>query len=236
MSEHPDFSIERDVLDHSDDLFMSPEKMSVIGIDEAGRGPWAGPVTAAAAWINPDALAELPKGLTDSKKISPKKRQALFHSLTCLPQDIFRYAAISRDATEIDANGILSETFTAMDMAASILRLNHDGALTVLVDGNLAPPMPKLTEKKVDPVKVIPVVKGDARSLSIAAASIVAKETRDQAMKTLDQDYPGYGWAINMGYGTADHRAGLAKQGPTKHHRLCYKPVAVVAAQFGYTR
>jgi ribonuclease HII len=236
MSEYPDFSFEREVLDHGDDLFASSEEMSVIGIDEAGRGPWAGPVTVAAAWINPDALTELPDGLNDSKKISPRNRQTLFHDLTHLPQDIFRYAVISRAAAEIDANGILSETFTAMDMAALALTRDHAQSLTVLVDGNLAPPMPELTGAVAAAVKVIPVVKGDAKSLSIAAASILAKETRDQAMKVLDRDHPGYGWATNMGYGTADHRAGLAKQGPTTHHRLCYKPVAAVATRFSYTR
>lgn len=231
----PNFSLEDAVRHHPDDLFTSAQ-ITVIGIDEAGRGPWAGPVTAAAAWINPDALDQLPKGLNDSKKMSAQKRAGLFAALSALPQDIFQYAVSSSTAFIIDQIGILPATFNAMDAAAFALKPNPDHALTVLVDGNLAPPFPKLSHHIHEPLKVMPIVKGDARSLSIAAASIMAKETRDAVMKSLHQDHPGYGWDSNMGYGTAEHRRGLAKQGPTHQHRLTYKPVAITATQFGFTR
>ena len=233
----PDFSLERDALDHPGDLFQSDQSLSrvVIGVDEAGRGPWAGPVTAGAAWIDPEALCALPKGLNDSKKISASKRADLFQELAALPQEIFRYAVVSRDAAFIDEFGILPATFSAMDEAASLL-INKDDALSVLVDGNLAPPFRETRAMLNTAPSIMPIIKGDARSLSIAAASIMAKETRDQIMIALNETHPGYGWDTNMGYGTADHRQGLAKQGPTQHHRLSYKPVSVVAGQFGYTR
>ena len=233
----PDFSLERDALDHALDLFQAVQSSKmVIGVDEAGRGPWAGPVTAGAAWIHPDALDQLPKGLNDSKKISAQKRAQLYMELSSLPEEIFRYAVASRDAVDIDQNGILPETFAAMDKAACALIRHDDVAVTVLVDGNLAPPLPEVRAQLKSSPRIQPIIKGDARSLSIAAASIMAKETRDQLMRSLDQDHPGYGWASNMGYGTADHRNGLAKQGPTHHHRLSYKPVSLIAEQFGYTR
>ncbi len=239
----PDFLLERDALDHPADLFAA-SSLHVIGIDEAGRGPWAGPVTAAAAWINPDALDAMPRGLNDSKKLSTATRAQLFLDLTNLPRAQFRYAVASCDATAIDEHGILTETFRAMDRAvtelaaslmAAVLNGTADIALHLLVDGNLKPPFPNLS-RAMSSVHVAPIIKGDARSLSIAAASIIAKETRDQMMKALDDAHPGYGWATNMGYGTADHRAGLAKQGPTHHHRLSYKPVAAIADEKGYTR
>ena len=231
----PDFSLEYAALHHSEGLF-SALASTVIGIDEAGRGPWAGPVTAAAAWINPDALDILPVGLNDSKKMSTLKRARFFDALSSLSQDVFQFAVSSSSAEMIDDVGILPATFSAMDAAASALTINPDHGLTVLVDGNLAPPFPGLTRRTSAVLNVTPVVKGDARSLSIAAASIMAKETRDTLMKALDQTHPGFGWAHNMGYGTHDHRDGLAKQGPTHHHRLTYKPVATVAAEFSYTR
>ena len=239
----PDFSLEHNVLNHADDLFAAACR-TVIGIDEAGRGPWAGPVTAAAVWINPDALDQLPQGLNDSKKMSAQSRAHLFALLSALPSDVFCAQVVSLSAAVIDADGILPATFQAMDDAASRLisamdSLHSDTAqtgLTVLVDGNLAPPFPSLSRHPLAHLTVKPIVKGDARSLSIAAASIMAKETRDALMTALDQDHPGYGWASNKGYGTADHSAALAKQGPTQHHRLSYKPVAQLADAMGYTR
>ena len=237
----PDFSLERQALEQPQDLFQTISSSHyVLGIDEAGRGPWAGPVTAAAAWINPNALSHLPQGLNDSKKISAIKRAALFEELRALPETVFRFTVASREAALIDDNGILTETFAAMDQAASVLiddLVNDDQeAVTILVDGNLAPKMTRTRDRLKAPPQIIPVIKGDARSLSIAAASIMAKETRDRIMTSLDQEHPQYGWATNMGYGTADHRAALAKHGPTQWHRLSYKPVALIATQFGYTR
>lgn len=225
----PDFLLEYEALNSSPDSI-------VLGIDEAGRGPWAGPVTAAAAWINPCALDRLPHGLNDSKKISPQNRHQLFVALSALPQEVFRCEVFSCSAKDIDADGILPATFRAMDEAASALIINPNQKVIMLVDGNLPPTFDKFSRQIGATPKIIPVVRGDSKSLSIATASIMAKETRDRLMKSLDQAHPGYGWANNMGYGTEGHRAGLAKQGPTCHHRLSYKPVAQIADDFGYTR
>jgi len=232
----PDFRLETAALEDNTSLFSTGKRM-VIGVDEAGRGPWAGPVTAAAAWLNPDQIDALPLGLNDSKKLSAQKRQALFDDLSALPPAVFAAYVASREAQEIDQWGILSATFTVMEDA--VIGLLQDWAqdelktltLYVLVDGHLKPPFPRLIEVLSHPPVVRPVIKGDGRSLSIAAASIMAKETRDQIMARLDQDYPGYGWADNKGYGTTAHQAALAKQGITPHHRQSFKPIAAVMAK-----
>ena len=214
----------------------------MLGIDEAGRGPWAGPVVAAAVWINAGGLGSLPEGLNDSKKLSPLRRQVLFEALLALPEGVFRYGVGVRGAALIDAHGILPETFGAMDEAVRVLLLGGvsggglslEGGVSVLVDGHLRPPLPSLREQ--GKFEIMPIIRGDSRSLSIACASIIAKEHRDGMMKVLAEEYGGYGWDSNMGYGTLAHREGLSKRGPTQHHRLSYKPVAVFAEQFGYTR
>ena len=232
----PDFRLETAALEDNTSLFSTGKRM-VIGVDEAGRGPWAGPVTAAAAWLNPDQIDALPLGLNDSKKLSAQKRQALFDDLSALPPAVFAAYVASREAQEIDQWGILSATFTAMEDA--VMGLLRDWAqddlktltLYVLVDGHLKPPFPRLVDILPHPPLVTPVIKGDGRSLSIAAASIMAKETRDQIMTRLDQDHPGYGWAENKGYGTKAHQSGLAKQGITSHHRQSFKPIAALTAQ-----
>ncbi|MCE2517105.1 MAG: ribonuclease HII [Alphaproteobacteria bacterium] len=210
----------------------------VLGLDEAGRGPWAGPVTAAAAWINPCAITELPPGLNDSKKLSRAKREEVFAALAAMPEQKFRYAVVSISAEQIDALGILPATFRAMDKAACQVmdRFSPDDRTHLLVDGSLAPPFDGMRKRQHHPLGIQAVIKGDQRSLSIAAASIMAKETRDLEMTRLDHMHPGYDWASNMGYGTASHQHGLATQGPTQHHRFTYKPVAEVAAKFGTTR
>ena len=238
----PDFQLETAALNSRLDLFAPTTMPIILGFDEAGRGPWAGPVTAAAAWINPDAVEKLPTGLNDSKKLTRIKRTQLFADLKKLAEDgdVFRCAVVSIDAEEIDQRGILPSTFHAMDMAALALMaassFGQDDQLHMLVDGNLAPSFDQVRARQNHPIAITPVVKGDGRSLSIAAASIMAKETRDMLMEQLDLEFPNYGWASNMGYGTKDHQAALAKQGPTQHHRLTFKPVAAAAAKFGYTR
>jgi ribonuclease HII len=236
----PDFSLEEEAASCADDLYAQGVLPLVLGLDEAGRGPWAGPVTAAAVWIAPDAVPELPTGLDDSKKLSPEKRADLFAALKALGQNKTKliHAAVSIPAKDIDTDGILPSTFRAMDEAAiAVLKQAglHVGRPThLLVDGNLAPPFGGLQERCS--LSVTPVVKGDQRSLSIAAASIIAKETRDQIMEALDQLHPGYGWASNRGYGTKTHQDGLAKQGPSLHHRRTYKPVLAAAEKFNSTR
>ena len=226
----PDFSLESRALCNRTDLFSSSHRI-VIGVDEAGRGPWAGPVTAGAAWVNPDQVNHLPEGLNDSKKINANKRKVLFDALAAMP-DYVQFGVSSGSVALIDRIGILKATFAAMDDAvmALIKTMNHNPEIDIclLVDGNLAPPFPKLRSFLTRPPTVTPVIKGDGRSLSIAAASIMAKQTRDDVMMALGQDYPDYGWADNKGYGTAGHQAALAKQGITPHHRQSFKPIAAL--------
>ena len=190
----------------------------IAGIDEAGLGPWAGPVSAAAVVLDqanlPDALRD---GLDDSKKLSPRTRDALFDAL----HEQARLGNVDigvglSSVAEIERNNILAATMTAMARAVTDLDRPVDIAL---VDGNQAP---NLT------CTVQTVVKGDQRSLSIAAASIIAKVTRDWIMAELDAQHPGYGWAHNAGYGTAEHRAALLQLGVTPHHRRSFKPIAAL--------
>ena len=220
----PDFSLEIAAINDRPDLFANPDRI-VIGVDEAGRGPWAGPVTAGAVWIAPDQWQNLPHGLNDSKKLNAARRRDLFLALQ-IHQDI-QYATASSSVAVIDQDGILQATFKAMDDAVMALLHCHDPSVdvTVLVDGNLAPPLPRLRQLLANPPAITPVIKGDGRSLSIAAASIMAKETRDLLMDDLDQEFPGYGWSENKGYGTKSHQLALAKQGVTPHHRRSFKPI-----------
>ena len=178
----------------------------VAGVDEAGRGPWAGPVVAAAVIIDPNSI---PTGINDSKKLSAKKRDGLFDMIlsTC------RCGIGSASVEEIDSLNILQATKLAMLRAVESLPTLPDLAL---VDGNQPPKLP---------CKVQTLVGGDGLSLSIAAASILAKVTRDRIMCELARQFPGYGWESNSGYGTATHQKGLASFGVTPHHRRSYKPI-----------
>jgi ribonuclease HII len=191
----------------------------VIGIDEAGRGPWAGPVTVTAIWLCPLSYDDLPADIDDSKKINAVRRESLAIDLMALPH---RYHTVSINAEKIDHLGILQATFAAMVAAAKglcdqFITAQMPGPTHALVDGNLLPPNM--------PLPATALVKGDSRSLSIAAASIIAKTERDRMMRDLDVFYPGYGWANNMGYGTKSHQAGLDRFGITPHHRKSFKPV-----------
>lgn len=186
----------------------------VAGVDEAGRGPLAGPVVAAVAMFPagvPPALAAL---LDDSKALSAARREAAFAALREARQaGILECAIAAASAREIGQINILGATHLAMRRA--VLRLPRCPEL-VLVDGNRAPALPCRTQC---------VVGGDARSLSIAAASILAKVTRDRAMARLDPRWPAYGFARHQGYPTAAHRAALAAHGPCPHHRRGFGPV-----------
>ena len=218
----------------------------VAGVDEAGRGPWAGPVTAGAAWINPEAVAQLPDGIDDSKKLSRSRRSALWEEIQRLAEDpeCVRLGVASVGPEEIDDTDILQATFRAMEEAVLQLRIDPASGsafdpdfvprLHLLVDGNQVPTMPKLSQ--TTQTRIETVTKGDGKSLSIAVAALAAKQTRDGIMAGLDAQYPGYGWASNMGYGAKAHAEALAKHGPTPQHRLSYKPVAEAAAAHGYTR
>lgn len=192
----------------------------VIGIDEAGRGPWSGPVTAAAFWINPLYLTSLPDKLNDSKKLSIKLRLEVEEGL-CDEQFGHLWAICHCGVDDIDSLGILPATFKAMENAAYALRdkinSQHKTAkITALIDGNLTPPLS---------MDCYPIIKGDSKSLSIAAASIMAKQSRDRLMQKLAIDYPEYGWEHNAGYGTKMHQAALLVHGPTKHHRRSFAPI-----------
>jgi len=187
----------------------------VAGIDEAGRGPWAGPVVAAAAIFDRRAaehLADL--GIDDSKRLDRRRREAAFDALPALA----RIGVGRAEVVEIDSLNILRATLLAMRRAVDGLGTVPDHAL---IDGNAMPDLPC-------PARCI--VKGDQRSLSVAAASIVAKVTRDRIMAELAAESPGYGWERNAGYGTAEHRAALERLGPTPHHRRSFAPIARICA------
>lgn len=191
----------------------------VIGIDEAGRGPWAGPVTVTAIWLCPSAYDTLPAGIDDSKKIKPLRRAALAAALMAPPH---LFHTVSIEVAQIDQMGILKATFAGMVMAASkladkMVKAGWRAPVHALVDGNLLPPDM--------PLPATALIKGDSRSLSIAAASLIAKTSRDQIMQDLALAYPDYGWASNMGYGTKAHQAGLDQFGLTPHHRHSFKPI-----------
>ncbi len=179
----------------------------ICGIDEAGRGPWAGPVVAAAVVLDP---ARIPDGLADSKALSAARRTAL-HAAICTSALIGVGLAM---VDEIDRLNILAASERAMCRAVAALGRRVDGAL---VDGNRVPPgLPCPAEA---------LVAGEERSASIAAASIVAKVVRDRIMDELARAYPGYGWERNRGYGTPEHRAALARLGLTPQHRRSFAPV-----------
>lgn len=181
----------------------------VAGIDEAGRGPWAGPVVAAAVILNPN---NLPAGIDDSKKLTAARREALFECIMSQASCGIGMAS----AQEIDALNILAATMLAMQRAVAALPIVPAVAL---IDGNRAPTLS---------CRAITVVGGDAKSLSIGAASIVAKVTRDRIMRELAREFPGYGWEKNAGYGTAAHQAGLAAHGVTPQHRRSFAPIHAI--------
>ncbi len=180
----------------------------IAGVDEAGRGPLAGPVVAAAVVLD---LDRVPNGLADSKILRPEQREALFEDIVASAQ--IGIASVSH--AQIDAINIRQATLRAMSRALAALPCAPHIAL---VDGNDPPKLPC-------PVETI--VKGDARIASIAAASIVAKVVRDRIMKRLAASFPAYGFAQNAGYGTAAHRAALTREGPCPFHRASFAPVRV---------
>lgn len=176
----------------------------ICGIDEAGRGPLAGPVCAAAV-ILPFGL-EIP-GLNDSKKLTDKKRNELYDLIVA---SAVAYGIAVSDEKEIDEINILQATFRAMERAVSQLQQKPD---LILVDGNRLPQLQ---------TEAYPIVKGDSLSASIAAASILAKVTRDRFMEQQDALYPAYGFAVHKGYGTKRHYEALTEHGPCPIHRMSF--------------
>lgn len=203
----PDFFYERNI----DDLFVGKKKL-IAGIDEAGRGPLAGPVIASAV-IFPDLniSEELRLNLNDSKKLTAKKREYLFDLLQ-KSSAIIGYGEASVE--EIDRLNILQATFLAMERAVQNLTITPNYCL---VDGNKLP--------KHLPCPANFLIKGDALSLSISAASIIAKVSRDRLMKNLSLQFPQYKWDKNAGYGTKDHLEAMEKYGICSHHRASFSPV-----------
>lgn len=198
----PDLSFERAAL--------SRGARFIVGVDEVGRGPWAGPVTACAAMLT----GPTPEGLHDSKKLSAPRREALVPLLLACCTAGFGEATVE----EIDSLNIRQATHLAMRRAVEALGVVPDH---LLIDGTDCPAwaqeMPDCTRD---------VIKGgDGRSLSIAAASVLAKTRRDKGMVALAQQFPGYGWETNAGYGTAAHQAGLRAHGVTQHHRRSFAPI-----------
>lgn len=202
---HPDFSIEKGLISRHG---------QVCGIDEAGRGPLAGPVVAAAVVFRDLEIAnDLAANITDSKLIKAPKRALLARRI----HETAYVAVGEASVEEIDSINILQASLLAMRRAVENLRLKPGFAL---IDGN-----------KIPPGLAVPgqaVVKGDLKSLSVAAASIIAKTHRDNIMSTLDDDYPLYGWAQNAGYGTKAHLEALRNHGATPYHRRSFAPVSEV--------
>lgn len=186
----------------------------VAGVDEAGRGPLAGPVVAAAVILDPRAI---PDGLNDSKQLSEKRRALLFDAIMATARVGVGICSVE----EIDSLNILWATMRAMTRAVEALDI--DPAM-VLVDGNRCPEWRWQSEA---------IVGGDALCLSISAASIIAKQRRDAMMVELDAQFPGYDWASNKGYAAPRHQEALRRLGPTPHHRRSFAPVAQAELDFG---
>lgn len=179
----------------------------VCGVDEAGRGPLAGPVVAAAVILD---RKRIPKGLNDSKQLSEEDREMLFPQIMAMAISV---GVGEASVDEIDLLNIRMATHQAMARAVRALSVAAEFAL---VDGNDAPALPCRCDT---------LIKGDGRSVSIAAASIVAKVTRDRLMVRLHDQHPQYNWKNNKGYGTPDHYVGLKSHGITVHHRRSFSPV-----------
>ncbi|WP_435139721.1 ribonuclease HII [Pseudopelagicola sp. nBUS_19] len=195
----PDFSLELSALRNGSTL--------IAGVDEVGRGPLAGPVTASAVILDP---TNIPEGLNDSKKLTAKRRAVVFSEIVKVADVSVAHATVE----EIDEINILRASHLAMLRAVKGLSCSPD---YLLIDGNMIPQGLAIASEAI--------IKGDARSLSIAAASIVAKVTRDQIMMDLAQQFPGYGWETNAGYPSKSHKAALQNLGVTPHHRRSFKPI-----------
>ncbi|WP_421855480.1 ribonuclease HII [Novosphingobium sp.] len=190
----------------------------VVGVDEAGRGPLAGPVVAAAVVLG----VQPPAGLADSKALSAKRRAVLEPAI----QVNCHWALGIAEVEEIDRLNIFAATMLAMTRAVATLaaQLGQGGIGVVLVDGNMTPA--KRCDEWVWPARAI--VRGDASEPCISAASILAKEHRDRLMRAAAAEFPHYGWERNAGYGTAEHLAALRLHGASPHHRRSFAPVAAV--------
>ena len=224
-----DFKIEKE--NYSNNNFM-------IGIDEAGRGSWAGPIVATACWIDFENYKTLPLDINDSKKISPKKRKKIILSLN----NSIGYCSAISTAKEIDHYGLTLANFIAMKRSLWCLfqsfnfKYNRKNSkIKVYIDGNQIPDFSKidvtLINNKMIKLKshlVTSLVKGDSKSKTIALASIIAKETRNTIMKKYSLKYPEYKFNHHFGYGTEKHRVAIVKFGITPIHRKSFKPISTI--------
>lgn len=201
----PDFAFEQQV----DGL--------VVGFDEVGCGPWAGPVVVAAVVFKTyDLPSEILSLIDDSKQLTKAKRELAYTSLYEIKGSKCDFAIARAEVEEIDTHNIRQATMIAMKRAYESLLVKP---IAALVDGMSKPPLP---------IPVQAIKKGDSKSFSIAAASILAKVTRDRVMEELARDFPHYGWERNAGYGTKDHQNGLQLHGVTPHHRRSFAPIAAL--------
>lgn len=210
------FETETPQLGQIEDRLLERGIETVIGVDEAGRGPLAGPVVAAATWLRISAdTEEIFDGIDDSKKLDEATREQLYDEFVAGDH---RYATASTDAETIDEINVLEATFRAMKQAVDAV-IESVGAppKVVLVDGNLPVPGADWNQRSV--------VKGDQRSRAIAAASVLAKVARDRKMRRAHQRWPHYGFASHKGYGTAQHRAAIEEHGPCRLHRRSFAGV-----------
>ena len=191
----------------------------VCGIDEAGRGPLAGPVVAAAVILEPRRLPKMLRdGLDDSKVLTRERREGCYRALRrCADRGAAHIGVGAASTAEIDRLNILRAALLAMARAVAVLGVRPD---TALVDGAIAPPLACVVQT---------VIKGDGLSFSIAAASVIAKVTRDRIMHGLAHRYPGYGWETNVGYATQEHGEAIRRLGITRHHRRSFAPVRLAA-------
>ncbi len=196
----PTFEIE-------DRVAWSARCRRVAGVDEAGRGPWAGPLVAACVLLD---RACVPDGLDDSKKLTPARRLELYVAIMQSAEVGIGIAEVG----EIDEINVLRANDLAMLRAVDAV---SPRVAALVIDGNRIPPGTRLPAEAV--------VGGDGLALGVAAASIVAKVTRDRIMGRLDGECPGYGWLTNQGYGTREHRAALRRIGISRHHRVSFRPV-----------
>ena len=196
---YPDYSIE--------DRLITEGYRYVVGVDEVGRGPGAGPVVASAVYVPPEVMPDLYLRVRDSKKLSERKREILYDEITSKCS----YGIGIIDNKKIDEINILQATIMAMTIAINKLP-NVD---YIIVDGTVR--LDKLG------LPYYPIVRGDNLSISIASASIVAKVTRDEIMRTLHWVYPEYGWMYNKAYLTKEHRAAIKLYGPCEYHRMSFK-------------
>lgn len=197
--------------------FMCEQQLSglVVGFDEVGCGPWAGPVVVAAVVFKTyDLPAEFLNLIDDSKRLTKVKREQAYQRLHEIKGTVCEFAIARAEVEEIDTHNIRQATMIAMKRAYALLPLTPSAAL---VDGMSTPQLP---------IPIQAIKKGDSKSFSIAAASILAKVTRDRIMEELAQEFPSYGWEHNAGYGTKEHQQALKRHGVTPHHRRSFAPIA----------